>query len=85
MRAFFSILGLVMVMGVVGFLAKSQVGSVPTPKVDLGVAQATSQSVATPTVQPGITPAEQSQQIQRQFKQAVETALQPARTIPDEK
>ncbi|MGV3571158.1 MAG: hypothetical protein ACO1PB_11205 [Ramlibacter sp.] len=72
MKAIFSIVGLLLVVAVIGVLAKKQLGA--------GVAPATPSTevpgVATPTGTP--------QQQQEQFKRAVEGAMQQARPMPDE-
>jgi hypothetical protein len=79
MRAIFGVLGLVLVLGIVGWLAKTQLASnrkaIP--------------SLAVPGTEPGSAPAgtvrEQSQQIQQQVKQSLEAAMQQARPMPDDK
>lgn len=74
MRAVFSILGLVLVLAIIGVLAKKQLAPVTTNPA------AGSATVTTP----GATP----QQTQQQVKQAVEGAMQgamQARPMPDEK
>jgi hypothetical protein len=77
MRALFSILGLLVVVAVIGVLAKKQLASVPTPPavaVPSGAAAAPEGTAAAPA-----TPQQQVQQ----FKQAVEAAQQP-RELPAE-
>jgi hypothetical protein len=75
MRAVFSILGLVIVVAVIGVLAKKQLGSVPAPPVtatgspDTGVRSA-----------PAATPRQQVEQI----KQSVDAAAAQPRALPDE-
>jgi predicted lipid-binding transport protein (Tim44 family) len=79
MRAIFGVLGLVLVLGIVGWLAKTQLASnrqaVP--------------SLVVPGAEPSSAPLgnarEQSQQIQQQIKQSVEAAMQQARPMPDDK
>ncbi len=69
MRAIFSIVSLLVVLAIVGILAKKQLGS---------------QVVATPPaagMPAGATPQAQSQQAQQQVKQAVEGVMQ-ARPMP---
>ncbi|MEJ5988893.1 hypothetical protein WG902_02755 [Ramlibacter sp. PS3R-8] len=70
MRAIFSILGLLLVVAVIGFLAKSQLKA--------GVAPAVPGAEAGSTV-PAATP----QQQVKQFEQAVQGAVQQARPMPD--
>ena len=79
MRAIFGVLGLVVALGIVGWLAKTQLAS---------TRQAVP-SIALPGVEPVNAPAatvrEQSQQIQQQVKQSLEAAMQQARPMPDDK
>lgn len=79
MRVAFGIVGLVIALAIVGMLAKKQLTStravVPALQIP-GVAPA---SAPTGTVR------EQSQQIQQQYKQALDAAMQQARPMPDEK
>jgi len=80
MRAIFSILGLLLVLAMVGILAKKQLGGVPnavsTPPDSAHILVSTAAS--------GATAQQQSQQIQQQIKQSVEATLQQARPVPDE-
>ncbi len=78
MRAIIGVLGLLIVVAIVGLLAKTQLGSV-APKPAANTA-----GVALPTVAPDATPQQQSQQMQQQVKQSVEAALQTPRTQPDD-
>jgi hypothetical protein len=71
MRAVFTVLGLVVVLGVVGVLAKKQ--------LDAGVAPKGAESVEGVVVPAG-TPQQQVQQ----FQKAAESALQQTRPMPDE-
>jgi hypothetical protein len=79
MRAIFGVLGLVLVLGIVGWLTKTQLAS--------------NRQAIPPMVVPGAEPSsapagnvrEQSQQIQQQIKQSVEAAMQQARPMPDDK
>jgi hypothetical protein len=74
MRALFGIAGLLLVVVIVGLLARKQLTSLSGP----GVVPAASGEVVT---QPAATPQQQVQQ----FKQAVDASLQqPARAMPDE-
>lgn len=72
MRAIFSIVSLLVVLAIVGILAKKQLGSqvVTTPP-----------AAGMPAASAGTTPQAQSQQAQQQVKQAVEGAMQ-ARPMP---
>jgi hypothetical protein len=80
MRAIFSIIGLVIVLVVVGLLAKKQLSSVSSAAITLPV----DSGVVLPVTTPGSTPQQQSQQIQEQVKKSLEAAMQ-ARPMPDDK
>jgi predicted lipid-binding transport protein (Tim44 family) len=81
MRAIFGILGLILVVAVVGMLAKKQLHSVseiqPMP-------QDSNPSTLTVTA-PGATVQQQSLQIQQQVKKSVEDSLQQTRAVPEDK
>jgi len=81
MKSIFSILGLLIVVAIVGILAKKQFGAVSetTAKPQDG------SQILVPATTPGATPQQQSQQIQQQIKQSVEAAMQQARPVPDDK
>lgn len=68
MRALFSIVSLLIVLAIVGVLAKKQLGVT---------------SAVPPGASPGATPQQQSQQVQQQIQQSVEGAMQ-ARPMPDD-
>lgn len=81
MRAIFSILGLLIVLAVVGMLAKKQLGALTSSP-----AKAPAESgVLVPSTAPGANVQQQSQQIQQQIKQSVDAAMQQPRAMPDEK
>jgi hypothetical protein len=81
MKAIFSILSLVIVLAVIGLLAKKQLAGIAHTTVPLpGNAE-----VVMPVTTPGATPQQQSQQIQQQVKESLEAALQQARPLSDEK
>lgn len=70
MRSIFMILGLLLTLAIVGVLAKKQLTSLPS----------------TTPVAPGQSPPDSSPQaVQQQFKQALDTAMQPAKREMDEK
>jgi hypothetical protein len=69
MRALFGIVSLLVVLAIVGVLAKKQLGGT---------------TAVAPGATPGATPQQQSQQIQQQVKQSVEGAMQQARPMPDD-
>jgi len=72
MRAIFSVLGLLVVVAIVGLLAKKQLSA--------GVAPATPANAPAGVVVPAGTPRQQVQQ----FEQAVQGAMQAPRDLPDE-
>lgn len=81
MRGMFGLVGLLLVVAIIGLLAKKNLGALNavTPPA------ATSAGVALPTTTPGATVKEQSQQIQQQVKQSVEAAVQQApRDVPED-
>ena len=73
MRAIFSILGLVIVVAIIGVLAKKQLSA--------GVAPAVPATAGAPGA-PVLTGTPQQQQ--QQFKNAVESAVQQPRPMPEE-
>jgi hypothetical protein len=73
MRGVFGVLGLLIVLAVVALLAKKQMGTTAI----------TAPGISTPAA--GATPQQQSQQIQKQIGQSIESSLQQARPMPDEK
>ncbi len=81
MKAVFSILGLLIVVSITGFLAKKQLGSVS----EVTVKPKEGSQISVPVTTPGATAQQQSQQIQQQVKQSVEAAMQQPRLMPDEK
>jgi multidrug efflux pump subunit AcrB len=74
MRGIFSIVGLLVVLAIVGLLVKKQLGSQVVVPSAPGM----------PAVSADAPPQVQSQQAQKQVKQAVDSAMQ-ARPMPDEK
>ncbi len=78
MRGVFGIVGLLLVVAVVGLLAKKQISSVNDIKVPVP-------GVAAPAVNPAGNVQQQSQQIQQQFKAAAEAAVQQPRPEPETK
>lgn len=79
MRAIFGVLSLLMVVAVIGVLAKKQLSPAP---VKLAPADA---GLAVPALADGATPQQQSQQIQNQVRQSLETTMQQARPMPEDK
>ncbi len=72
MRAVFGILGLLVVVAIVGMLAKKQLGA--------GVAPPAASVPGGPAMAPAATPRQQVDQ----FQKAVEGAMQPPRAMPDD-
>jgi hypothetical protein len=81
MRAIFGVLGLLVVLAMVGLLVKKQLVSAQQVVPGLQVPDAVNKASdkADSTVR------QQSQQIQQQYKQALESAMQQARPMPDDK
>lgn len=74
MRAIFGVLSLLLVLAVVGLVVKKQ----------LAANQQAIPALAQPaSAQAGGTVQQQSQQIQQQYKQAIDAATQQARPVPD--
>jgi len=80
MRGMFGLVGLLLVVAIIGLLAKRNLSSL----TGAPTSAATSAGVALPTTTPGATVKEQSQQIQQQVKQQVETAVQQPRAMSEE-
>ncbi|PIQ56693.1 MAG: hypothetical protein COW02_00355 [Comamonadaceae bacterium CG12_big_fil_rev_8_21_14_0_65_59_15] len=81
MKAIFSILGLLIVVAITGFLAKKQLGST----AEIIVTPQDGTQISMPATTPGVTVQQQSQQIQQQVKQSLEAAMQQPRPMPDDK
>lgn len=83
MRAMFGVLGLLVALGAVGLIIKKQLATsrqaIPVLAVPAPVGPDGASTKPASTVQ------EQSQQIQQQYKQALEGAMQQARPLLDEK
>ncbi len=84
MRAVFSVIGLLIVLAVVGVLAKKQLSALSVAPVGMQSPAAAVQTVTLPATSPGATPEVQSRQIQQQIKQTVEAAMQQPRPMPDD-
>jgi hypothetical protein len=81
MRGWFGWVSLVLALGLVGVLVRKQMTLTSVPALPVPAAQ----DAATASPQPAGNAAQQSQQIQQQYRQALEGALQQARPMPDEK
>jgi hypothetical protein len=75
MRGLFGVVGLLLTLAIVGVLAKKQLGSVTTVAPPAGFASAPA----------GATVQQQSQLLQQQVKQSVESTMQQARPMPEDK
>lgn len=85
MRAIFGVLGLLIALAIVGVLAKKQLATTRQAVPALAVPAPAGAGI-TPTPSPPTgNVREQSQQIQQQYKNAVESAMQQPRPVPDEK
>ncbi len=71
------LIGLVLALLVVGVLVKKQIGAAATPAVPALSASASDKA------QPAATVRDQSSQVQRQYQQALDAAVQQ-RAMPDE-
>ena len=80
MRAIFGVLSLLVVLAIVGVLAKKQLSAASQPAATLAVpgVAASSDVVGQPA-----TVKAQSAQIQQQYKQAIDNAMQQPRPMPD--
>lgn len=86
MRAVFGLVGLLIALAVTGFLVRQQMKAAQAPVPALQVpatAGVDAQGVNNIVVPASGTPAQQSQQAQQQFKQALDKAMQ-ARPMPDD-
>lgn len=75
MRAIFSVLGLLVVVAVIGLLAKKQMTTIASPPAISAIPGGSA-----PLIAPGATP----QQTVQQFQQAVQGQMQQARPMPDD-
>lgn len=76
MRAIFGILSLLIVVAVIGILAKKQLGG---RAADAPVASP--DEAGTPAVAPGAATLQQGRQVQQQTQQALEAAMQQAQRV----
>jgi cell division protein ZapA (FtsZ GTPase activity inhibitor) len=84
MRAIFGVLSLLLVLAVVGLLVKKQLVSTQQAIPALASPASTSSDSGSTSPKPAGTVQEQSQQIQQQYKQALDAAMQQARPVPDD-
>lgn len=83
MKGLFGLVGLLLSLAIVGVLVKKQLASTQqiVPSLELPVPANSDGASTAPTG----TVKEQSQQIQQQYKQALDAAMQKSRAEPDEK
>ena len=83
MRAVPGVVSILIVLAVVGVMARKQLGVTPAVPIRPHNPALVNPSDGTPPTSPGATLQVQSQQIQQQIKQSVEAGMQP-RTMPDD-
>lgn len=84
MKGLFGLVGLLLALAIVGVVVKKQLASNQQIVPTLTPASAANGAASDPAGPPA-TVREQSQQVQQQYKQAVEGAMQQARPMQDEK
>ncbi len=84
MRSIFGVLGLLLVLALVALLVKQQLVSTRQAIPALTGPVPTSSGAAPAPTTPAGTVQAQSQQIQQQYKQAIDAAMQQARPVPDD-
>ena len=82
MRTLFGVVGLLLVLAIVGFLAKKQLTALGDTKVPALAASAAPGAVQ---VNPDGNVQQQSQQIQQQFKAMADAAVHAPRAMPEDK
>ncbi len=80
MRAVFGVVGLVVTLALVGVLVKKQLSATRAPVPSLQPAPGVSGAASAPTG----TVRDQSQQIQQQVKEQMDSLMQQARPMPDD-
>lgn len=85
MRAMFGVVGLLLVLLIVGVLAKSQMKAVGGGALPPLSSQSASPAPAGTLAQPDGNVQQQSQQMQQQFKAMADAAVQTPRAMPDDK
>jgi hypothetical protein len=78
MKAVFGLIGLLVTLVIVGLVAKKQLTATQQAVPALQVP-------GLPAPNPNASVKDQSQQIQQQYKQAIDAAVQQARPMPDDK
>ena len=82
MKGVFGLVGLLIALALVGLLVKKQLAATQQaiPALQLPAVQ----GEAGPDAAPATTVKEQSRQIEQQYKQAIEGAMQKSRPVPDD-
>jgi preprotein translocase subunit SecF len=80
-KSIFSILGLLIVVAITGFLVKKQFGT----GSEMSIKPQDGSQISVPITMTGATAQQQSQQIQQQVKESIEASMQQARPVPDDK
>ena len=80
MKAMLSIVSLLLVLAVVGLLAKTQLAATSKP----AAAPPAYASASVTVTAPGATPQQQRQDIRKQVQKSVDAAMQSPRAVPDE-
>ena len=78
----FGLVGLLVALVIVGLLAKKQFTTIAAPGLPASTIVPGQQAPAGPTAPANAR--EQSQQVQQQYKQAIDAAMQPQRKMPDD-
>ena len=84
MRSIFGVLSLLLVLVVVGILAKKQLGTTLAAPTNQQNTVLVDQSVSLPATSAGATPQVQIQQIQQQINRSVEAAMEQTRSVTDD-
>ena len=84
MRSIFSVMSLLLVLVVVGILAKKQLGTTLAAPTNQQNTVLVDQSVTLPATSAGATPQVQIQQIQQQINRSVEAAMEQTRSVSDD-
>lgn len=84
MRSIFGVVSLLLVLVVVGILAKKQLGTTLAAPVHQNNPVLVDQSVTLPATSTGATPEVQIQQIKQQINRSVEAAMEQTRSMTDD-
>jgi hypothetical protein len=84
MRAIFSVVSLMIVLAVVGVLAKKQLTAPPPVPASLEQPGQLDAMRTPPVAAAGTSPQAASQQMQQQIRQSIEDSMRQARPMPDD-